>query len=250
VNFSPVPPSAPVLSSLVSRVFLLSPAKSGGKRAELILNPRAGFDLARRLHRGEAVPVSEIFTFLSGLYFRGKIAYSRTFAHPPRGTPGVFVITTNRGLIPAETPLTLEELRAFSDVDIDHMDARYRAPIERDARKIALKLRDRDDAILLGSIGTKKYVDVLVSVFGARLKFPIDFVGRGDMSRGGLLLRRTVDREELDYAPVSNSIRHGKRPRRLEPRSWARTPFAFTSPETGRRFSVPLGERGKKSSNM
>jgi hypothetical protein len=218
-----------MLSWLVSRLFLLSPAKSAGKRAELILNPRAGFELARRLHRGEAVPISEIFTFLSGLYFRGKIAYSRTFARPPRAIPGVFVITTNRGLIDAETPLTLDELRAFSNVDIDYMDARYRGPLERDARKIASKLRGPDDAILLGSIGTKKYVDVLLGAFGERLKFPIEFVGRGDMSRGGLLLRRTVDREELEYAPVSGSVRHGKRPPRLEPRSWVRTPFALSA---------------------
>src|SRR5439155_4274160 len=122
VNFPPPLRGVFVLRWRVSRVFLLSPAKSGGKRAELILNPRAGFALARRLHRGEAVPLSEIFIFLSGLYFRGKMAYARTFARPPCGVPGIFVITTNRGLIDADTPITLEELRALSDVEIDHED--------------------------------------------------------------------------------------------------------------------------------
>jgi len=210
-------------------VFLLSPAKSGGKRAELIFNPRAGFDLARRLQRGAAVPICEIFTFLSGLYFRGKIAYARAFARPPRHTSGILVITTNRGLIDAETPFTLDELRALSSVDIDHQDPRYRGPIESDALELAAKLGRRGEAVLLGSIGTKKYVDVLVAALGDRLKFPLDFVGRGDMSRGGLLLRRTSDGPELNYASVAGAVRHGKRPPRLEPRSWVGTEYAFNA---------------------
>jgi len=213
----------------VNRVFLLSPAKSGGERAKLIFNPRAGFDLARRLQRGKVAPISEIFTFLSGLYFRGKMAYARSFARPPRGSPGVLVITTNRGLIDAETPLTLEELAAFATVEIDHTDDRYRGPLERDARKLAKRLGRRGDVVLLGSIGTKKYVDVLVAALGERLKFPLEFVGRGDMSRGGLLLRKAAAGEELEYASVIGAVRRGKRPPRLEPRSWAGTPYALSS---------------------
>jgi hypothetical protein len=211
------------------RIFLLSPAKSGGKRAELIYNPRARFLLAHRLQRGEAVPISEIFSFLSGLYFRGKIAYARAFVRPPRKANGIYIITTNRGLIPADTPLTLAELTAFATVEIDHQDERYRGPIERDARTLARKLGARGEAVLLGSIGTKKYVDVLVSVLGDRLKFPIEFIGRGDMSRGGLLLRRAADGPELEYASVSTAVRRGKRPPRLEPRSWAGTRFALNA---------------------
>jgi len=206
---------------------LLSPAKSGGKRAELIFNPRAGFPLARRLHRGEAVPIGEIFTFLSGLYFRGKMAYARTFARPPRGMAGIFVITTNRGLIDADTPISLDELRALSAVEIDHEDERYRGPLERDARELAASLSRRGDAVLLGSISTKKYIHVLEAALGERLKFPTEFVGRGDMSRGGLLLRHAANEEELEYAPVTGSVRHGKRPPRLEPRTWVGTPFSW-----------------------
>ena len=217
----------------MNRVFLLSPAKSGGKRADLIFNPRAGFNLARRLQRGKVAPISEIFTFLSGLYFRGKIAYARSFARPPRASPGVLVITTNRGLIDAETPLTLEELAAFATVEIDHADPRYRGPLERDARKLAKRLGKTGDSVLLGSIGTRKYVDVLVAALGERLKFPLDFVGRGDMSRGGLLLRRAVAGQELEYASVIGAVRRGKRPPRLEPRSWAGTPYAFSSRQEG-----------------
>src|SRR5436853_4146164 len=148
VNFHPAFGTLPVIEYGVNRVFLLSPARSAGKRAELIFNPRAGFDLARRLQRGKVAPISEIFTFLSGLYFRGKIAYARSFARPPRASPGVLVITTNRGLINAETPLTLEELAAFATVEIDHADPRYRGPLERDARKLAKRLGKSGDAVL------------------------------------------------------------------------------------------------------
>src|SRR5206468_1942394 len=112
---------------------------------------------------------------------------------PPCGVPGIFVITTNRGLIDAETPITLEELRALSDVEIDHEDERYRRPLERDAREVAARLPPRGDAVLLGSISTSKYIHILEAALGERLKFPIEFVGRGDMSRGGLLLRHAVE---------------------------------------------------------
>jgi hypothetical protein len=71
--------------------------------------------------------------------------------------------------------------------------------------------------VLLGSIASKKYVAVLGAVFGDRLLFPSDFVGRGDMSRGGLLLRAARAGAELAYEPVLGAQRHGKRPPRLAP---------------------------------
>src|SRR5204863_2853371 len=95
----------------VKRVFLLSPARTGGERAQLIFNPKAGFELACRLRRGEAAPIAEVFSFLSGLYFRGKVTYAASFTKPPARVPGALVITSNRGLLPVETPITLQELR-------------------------------------------------------------------------------------------------------------------------------------------
>jgi len=71
--------------------------------------------------------------------------------------------------------------------------------------------------ILLGSIASPKYVDVLQSIFGERLLFPADFVGRGDMSRGGLMLRCVSAAEELVYVPIAGAVRHGVRPPRLAP---------------------------------
>jgi hypothetical protein len=73
--------------------------------------------------------------------------------------------------------------------------------------------------VLLGSIATGKYVDLLLEVFGDSLRFPSDFAGRGDMSRGGLLLRCVDARRELAYAPIDGAPRHGPRPPRLGPRA-------------------------------
>ena len=201
------------------KIFLLSPAHSGGKRARLILNPRAQFALARKLHRAENVALGEIFTFLSGLYFRGKLAYARAFASPPDGLQGAYVITSNRGLVPADQPISLAELKAFSCVKIDADDRRYRAPLFRDAKRIATE-HPNLHVILLGSIRTGKYVDVLLEAFAERLHFPTEFVGRGDMSRGGLMLRCVRGMRELEYVPIAGAVRQGKRPPKLEPIKW------------------------------
>jgi hypothetical protein len=202
------------------QIFILSPAKTSGERARLIYNPNAGFRLAHRLQAQEAVPLGEVFSFLSGLYFRGKLTYANTFARPMRGIPGVLVITTNRGLLPVDTPLTLEQLRAFGDVPVDPKDDRYLQPLIRDAELLAGVLGSKCRAIFLGSISTSRYVEALLRCFGKRLFFPPSFVGRGDMSRGGLLLRAAADKCELEYVPLAGAIRHGKRPERLQPRKW------------------------------
>ena len=185
----------------------------------MILNPRAQFPLAQRLHRMEAVALGEIFTFLSGLYFRGKMAYANAFSAPPSDLPGAYVITSNRGLVPANSPISLKQLQAFSQVDIDAEDARYRRPLLRDARRMANAFPELK-VVLLGSISTGKYVDVLLEVFGERLHFPTEFVGRGDMSRGGLMLRAARSGEELSYVPVLGAVRRGKRPPKLVPVRW------------------------------
>jgi hypothetical protein len=202
------------------RIFLLSPAYAGGERARMILSDRAQFELARKLRSKRGAPIAEVFTFLSGLYFRGKIAYATAFARPATGIPAVFVITPTRGLVDASTRIGLDDLREFATVDIHSDDPRFRAPLEQDARALAKKLPPRSEIILLGSIATGKYVNVLLASFGERLRFPVDFVGRGDMSRGGLMLRCATDRQELPYIAVAGAIVNGKRPPKLPPRRY------------------------------
>ena len=206
----------------MSRTFLLSPAYAGGRRAQMILNERAQFDLARRLRSENRPTIGEVFTFLSGLYFRGKLAYANAFAQPAPRTSGILVITPNRGLVSAATSIGIEDLRDFGTVDIDEDDPRYRGPLERDVKKLARKLTAQCEVVLLGSIATGKYVDILLAHLGEQLRFPADFVGRGDMSRGGLLLRSAVDGNELPYIAVSGAVRKGKRPAKLEPRRYTK----------------------------
>ena len=207
----------------MSRVLLLSPAYAGGQRARMIMSERAQFELAIRLRSENRPTLGEVFTFLSGLYFRGKLAYANVFAQPAPRTSGVLVITPNRGWIDARTPISLKNLRAFAEVDIEEDDPRYRRPLERDARQLARRLSPECDVVLLGSVATGKYVAVLHEILCERLRFPADFVGRGDMSRGGLMLRCAADRRELDYIPVKGAIRSGKRPPKLEPRKYSKT---------------------------
>jgi hypothetical protein len=195
----------------VRRLFLLSPAKVNGVRAGLLLNPAAPFALAREF-RSRGLPLADIFTFASGLYFRGKISYARHFAR--RGEV-IRVITTNAGLLDPLTHFTPEGLRAFGEVDIREDDPRYHIPLRRDAEALARKLAKAGVAILLGSIATAKYRDVLLEVFGERLMFPSDFIGRGDMSRGGLMLRAIRAGTELPYIGVRGAIYKGKRAPRI-----------------------------------
>jgi hypothetical protein len=196
------------------QIFLLSPANAGGERAQLLLSDRAEFDLAVKL-RHEGAALGDVFAFISGLYFRGKLAYAQAFAAPPPGLPGSLVITAGRGLLPPDTMITLDELRQIAGVPVDASDARYRNPLARDARTLAEFAVPPCAVVLLGSVATDKYIEPLLEIFGERLLFPAEFVGRGDMSRGGLMLRCARAGVELTYVPVSGATRHGPRPPRL-----------------------------------
>jgi hypothetical protein len=206
----------------VSRIFLLSPAHCGGTRGRLRLSERASFPLAVQLRSGGAASLGEVFTFLSGLYFRGKLTYARAFAQPPKRRSdvvgsGVLVITSGAGLCSPEAPVDSDILRALGRIDVRADNAEYRVPLEESARAVRRAVGAKCEVVLLGSIASPKYVDVLADIFGTRLLFPTDFVGRGDMSRGGLLLRSAAASRELEYRPVIGATRHGQRPPRLEP---------------------------------
>jgi hypothetical protein len=199
------------------RIFLLSPARLDGERARLLFRPASMFPLARALHSGEG---ATFFSFLSGLYFRGKLAYAETFARPPKKLKGaVFIMTTNRGLLTPSTRVSLDDLASLAGTDIGGSAEQFRIPLERDTKPVASLLGQRGEAILLGSIASAKYIDVLLSVFDQQLLFPEEFVGRGDMSRGGLLIRFVDANHELAYAPVRGAVRRGVRPPKLSPRS-------------------------------
>ena len=206
---------------VVEQVFILSPARCEGKRVDLLLRDKAQFELAVRIRECGA-PIGEVFSFLSGLYFRGKLNYARKFSDPRASVPGVWVITAGKGLVPSGEIVHSHDLRAFASVPIDLNEPRYVNPIKRDATALSKALGPDGRAVLLGSLATDKYVGVLQSTWRERLVFPREFVGRGDMSRGGLLLRCCDENRELEYIPIAGAILHGRRPGKLSKRNTTR----------------------------
>ncbi len=171
----------------------------------MVLNPGAQFELARRLRAPDGAPVGEIFAFVSGLYFRGKVTYAAAFGRPPAGLPSALVISPSEGLVPSDEHVTTERLRAWADVDIDARNPLFTRPLYRDAENLERAHGSETRFVLLGSVATSKYVRPLATVFGDHLLFPSDFVGRGDMSRGAILLRAVREKAELSYAVVEGA---------------------------------------------
>ena len=195
-------------------LFVLSPAYCGGRRALQLLNSGAELPLARRLREPPGVPLGEAFSFMSGLYFRGKLAYARRFACARQGT-GVHVITPGRGLLDPEHRVRHGELLAIAEIPVALEEPRYRRPLERDAGVLADSLAEGDAVVLLGSIATDKYIEVLAALLADRLHVPAEFLGRGDMSRGALMLRSVQLGRELSYIPVAGAPMRGPRARRV-----------------------------------
>lgn len=181
----------------------------------MLLREEAQFDLAVKLRQGGA-SIGEVYTFISGLYFRGKMAYAEAFRAAPPGIPSALVIVPGVGLVPPEAPVTIDQLRAIAEIPVDESNRAYRDSLLSTARLLDEYAGPACLHVLLGSIASGKYTGPLIEVFGERLVFPVDFVGRGDMSRGGLMLRCARSGTELSYSPVQGAVRHGVRPPRLE----------------------------------
>lgn len=191
-------------------MFLLSPARSGGPRAQQLA--RSTGPLGEQLRAGTA-PLGEVFAWLSALYFRGKLAYARAFADPSPGGHGSLVIAPAYGLVPPDTQISTDDLARMGRTPVESPE--FTAQLRGAAEAINAELNLTTDIVLLGSIATGKYVDALIDVFGARLLFPTEFVGRGDMSRGGMMLRAARSGEPLAYSMLAGAERHGKRPAKL-----------------------------------
>jgi hypothetical protein len=205
-------------------LFLLSPASTSGERATRLLGDGAAFPLAQQIRSTAGAPLGEVFSFLSSLYFRGKLTYARAFARPPAGVCGALVITPGEGLRDPAEPVTLARLQQYARVPIKPDEPRYLGPLRRDAQALCTLAGRQARVVLLGSVASSRYVEPLLEVFGERLLFPPTFVGRGDMSRGGLLLRCVDEATELEYAPLRSAVRHGPRPPRLPARRRIRAP--------------------------
>lgn len=198
----------------MNRVFVLSPANCTGLRARWVLRKNSRSEIAQRL-RGEGASLGEVFTFLSALYFRGKLAYAQAFAEPPPNCPGVLIITSTAGLLSHDTMIRSARLRGFSRGRIHIKNRNYCSSLRRTARRLAAQMGPDCELVLLGSLATDKYLDVLKPIFGSRLRVPQEFIGRGDMSRGGLLLGCVREKCELNYvaAEAVTTLRRKSRPK-------------------------------------
>jgi hypothetical protein len=169
-----------------------------GLRARQLMSPRATFEAAQLYRTADGVPIGLAYAFMSALYFRGKITYALHFG----GVDNTFVIAPGHGLVPPTWCITAERMKILQRVPVDARKRNYRKPLERDARALAENLHDDAQVILLGSVASGKYVDILWPIFGDRLRFPTAFAGLGDMSRGGLLLRAARANRELAYTTL------------------------------------------------
>jgi hypothetical protein len=179
-------------------VFLLSPANMSGTRAQQLISPRAKFAAAEAYRSPEGVMIAEAMAFMSALYFRGKITYALHFG----GIENTFVIAPGFGLVPPDWRITPERMKVLQKTPVDVRKASYSRPLKRDARTLADNIDDDASVVLLGSVASGKYVDILWPIFGDRLRFPVTFAGLGDMSRGGLLLRAVRANRELQYTTL------------------------------------------------
>lgn len=216
-------------------IFLISPANLSGERSAIVFNPNATFPLARRLRSLEGASLGEVFSFVSGLYFRGKMAYAEAFGRAPPGLSAGLVISPAEGLRFLHEPVTIERLRGWAQVPIGEHEPAFTEPLVEHAGALERALGASARFVLLGSVATDKYVRPLGAVFGSRLLFPADFVGRGDMSRGSMLLAAARSGVELTYAPVVGAERHGRRAAGVTPRR--------RSPPARRDAAVLEGER-------
>jgi hypothetical protein len=103
----------------------------------------------------------------------------------------------------------LPDLSEFAGIPVHSKEVRFTDPLKQSIQ--AASAFASSEVILLGSVATGKYTETLLPMLGERLLFPTDFAGRGDMSRGALLLRSVAADQELDYASVSRALRSRSR---------------------------------------
>src|SRR4029077_8218457 len=102
----------------------------------------------------DGAPLGDLFAYMSGLYFRGKLAYARRVARPaepdnPVVGSAIHIITANAGLRSPDTLVTRAAVQAFGKGDIDAGNAQYRRPLEASARALLAEVGTDCEGILL-----------------------------------------------------------------------------------------------------
>jgi len=193
----------------MATILLLSPANVSGTRARQMISPRAMSAAGLAYRSPGGVTIANAFTFMSALYFRGKHAYARAFAtEDPRIGTTAFVIAPGFGLVPLDWRLDQERMKKLARTKIDVRSRSYTMSLQKSCRELEARLAPDDTVVLLGSVASGKYVDVLEPVFGGRLRFPRIFAGMGDMKRGSVMLKAAASGVALEYVDLSHR-RHG-----------------------------------------
>ena len=177
-----------------------------GVRGTSLLDPNSKSKLKARFRSKQGLSVGEAYRFISSLYFRGKLTYGLHFG----GASNTRVLVPGFGLVGPDWTLTPKRAERARSCPVDPDHAAYRRPLERDLRALLERESDRGaegegntcevEVVFLGSLATRKYLDVLVPLLGGRLLYPKVFVGCGDMRRGSLLLKAVDAGQELEYA--------------------------------------------------
>ncbi len=187
-------------------VYLISPADCSGHRAALLLKGGGNREIAAGLRSRAGVPIGNLFSFVSGSYFRGKLLYAKAFATSSASGGGVYVIVPGRGLGVPEAHIRLADLREIAAVPVHRDVDRYVKPLLKDAKRLARRLSKHDAVVFLGSIASDKYTSVLHTAFENLLHVPRAFIGRGSLSRGSLLLRAAKAGQRLAYVRVEEIV--------------------------------------------
>lgn len=191
------------------RIFLLSPATAHGARARGLIAPEPRSPTARQL-ASAGMRLGDVFTYLSGLYFNGKLTYARRYATPPAslGGEGIYIITMTDGILTPDHRVCVDDLRRYAAAERQTDEGRH--AFEVSARALAMTIGPRCDVVFMGSVASGKYTDIIEPAFGERLLFPLELVGRGQLSRGALLFRCVKEDRELEYALMSELVDRGR----------------------------------------
>ena len=199
------------------------PTAAAGARQQ-VLSPQAAF-AARRgsCARAQGAPLGDVFTFVSGLYFRGKLAYARRFASPPepriRRRLGRARHHAERRAPQPETPVTRRRAARLRRRRRRSRPTRATGGRSSGARARWLREIGADcEVVLLGSIASPKYVDVLLDDLRRAPAVPDRFRRpRRHEPRRPAAAQARARASSSTYAPMAGAVRHGARPPKLPP---------------------------------
>ena len=206
-------PPPPRLATRIATRFSCFRLRAAAARGLRLIDGSSASSLAQQLQTESGAPLCEVFAFLSSLYFRGKLAYARAFARPPHAMRGVFIVTPGAGLC-TKRRLSPRRPRRVCGGRGRSRNPHFVAPLLRDVQALVASASSTR-ASCCSAASLRQVRRAAAAGVRERLLFPADFVGRGDMSRGGLCCAPRAKASELDYLPVLGATRHGPRAARL-----------------------------------